>query len=261
MVAMSTKIMLEVARHSTAKGNAKLVLLLLASYAHPDGTHAEMSLSTIAREAGLSRRQVNTIVHFLAETGHVYLESAAGAHGTNRYAVQRPWGKEGNHFPRATTSPGAITAPLGQPLPTIDKENINLKKQSDEAIALGKPLPQEIGQPLPHKIEVSPTPVVTTDAAYLVGSYGLGANFLQVLQGKDPDIAEEVNTVHTLPPTPPSPKPAFNTTRFYLGALCPAHPYGDTGQTQRLRKDETCYGCFLAAKKAAWAVRQASPPP
>jgi hypothetical protein len=223
---MSTKVMLEIARHSTAKGNAKLVLLLLASYAHPDGTHAEMSLSTIAREAGLSRRQVNTIVHFLADTGHVLLESGAGTYGTNRYAVQRPWLTQGNHFPSATTSPGAITAPVGQPLPTIDKENKDLKKQSGEAIALGQPLHQ---------------PAVTAKAAALVQSW-VGPDFAQVLQG--------AKTPQSHPPTQ-TPRPPRGAGLYTLGKLCKrGHGHEDTGKSLRRLPSGSCLQCDLERQEA-----------
>jgi hypothetical protein len=272
---MSTKIMLEVARHSTAKGNAKLVLLLLASYAHPDGTHAEMSLSTIAREAGISRRQVNTIVHFLAETGHVTLASSAGSHGTNRYAIVRPWLKQGNHFPSATTSPGAITALLVQPLPTIDKENKNLKKQSCAMAALGQSLPQALGQSLPQALGQSlpqqteakpgkPRSIeVTEKAAHLVSTW-VSPAFSEVLQGKDPaPIPEPVSTpVVAAEVPPPSRRPrsvSFDERRFFLGEPCqdnPTHRYGDTGDTVRSLKTQRCENCRLAAKKAA-----SQPPP
>lgn len=252
--------MLEVARASSAKGNAKLVLLLLASYAHPDGTHAEMSLSTIAREAGLSRRQVTTLVHFLAETGQVLLESAAGAHGTNRYAVQRPWLKQGNHFPSATIAPGAITAPLGQSLPTIDKESKDLKKQSGEAIALGKPLPQDVGQSLPQEATCRSPLALHPRVQGLLRVYGYepGTDAYERLTGGLPLPAQEEHEdgaespeTRADPPTRPTRKPAFDQKRFFLGDLCPAHPYGDTGQTQRRRKDDTCQGCVLKAKQAA----------
>lgn len=253
---MSTKIMLEVARQSTAKGNAKLILLLLASYAHPDGTHAEMSLSTIAREAGLSRRQVNTIVHFLAETGHVFLESAAGVHGTNRYAVQRPWLKEGNNFPRETTSPGAITAPLGKPLPPNRKENKDLKKQLGENIALGQSLPQSLVQPLPQTRQGDTAVEVSTDAAHLVTTWGLGSGFVHVLQGKDPaSTPEPPVTSDEVPAIPRRPRSvSFDERKLFLGEPCqedPTHRYGDTGGTVRALKTHQCERCRLAAKKAA----------
>ena len=231
---MSTKVMLEIARNSQAKGNAKLVLLLLASYAHPDGTHAEMSLSTIAREAGLSRRQVNTIVHFLAETGHVFLESGAGTYGTNRYAVQRPWLSQGNGFPRA------ITAPLVQPLPTSDKENKDLTKQSCEEIALEQPLHQ---------------PAVTQAAANWLRTIAqdLGPDFAQVLQG-------------TPAPEPPAPraKPPRQPALYFQGKLCPGGHDDGTGHTLRRVKNGNCTECDVARtrakRQAQAAARKAQTP-
>jgi hypothetical protein len=234
---MSTKVMLEIARHSTAKGNAKLVLLLLASYAHPDGTHAEMSLSTIAREAGLSRRQVNTIVHFLADTGHVLLESGAGMYGTNRYAVQRPW------LSQRKNCPSAITAPAGQPLPTNEKENKDLTKQSDEEIALGQPLHQ-------------PTAVTPAAANWLRTIAGdLGPDFAQVLQG---------TPAHEPPPaqTPRTPRGAG---LYRLGKLCKrGHEYEGTGQSLRRLPSGSCLQCDLERQEEkrqaqVQAIRAAKP--
>jgi hypothetical protein len=265
---MSTKIMLEIARHSTAKGNAKLVLLLLASYAHPDGTHAEMSLSTIAREAGISRRQVNTIVHFLAETGHVRLEPSAGAHGTNRYAVQRLWLKEGNHFPSVATSPGAITAPLGKPLPTIDKENKDLKTQSDEAIALGQSLPHKAGQSLPQQ-HVSSPPAVTPEGANWVRTFAhdLGQHFSQVLQGVTPQDAEGSDRTEEAPVPTDTPAPPPRTPRepalYFQGKLCPRGHDDGTGHTLRRVSNGNCTECDVArtrAKRQAQAAARAQTP-
>ena len=227
---MSTKVMLEIARHSRAKGNAKLVLLLLASYAHPDGTHAEMSLSTIAREAGLSRRQVNTIVHFLADTGHVLLESGAGTYGTNRYAVQRPWLSQGNHFPSATTSPGAMTAPLGQPLPTSDKENKDLKKQSGEAIAPG--------QPLHHP------PVANADGKAWLRTFEheLSPHYAQALQGAPTQEPPHV--------TQGTRKPRGEGL-YTLGKLCKrGHQHEGTGQSLRRLPSGSCLQCDLERQEA-----------
>lgn len=263
---MSTKIMLEVARHSTAKGNAKLVLLLLASYAHPDGTHAEMSLSTIAREAGLSRRQVNTIVHFLAETGHVLLESAAGAHGTNRYAVQRPWMSQGNHFPSATISPGAITAPLGQPLPTIDKENKDLEKQSCEAIALGQPLPQKVGQPLPQKGEGLTSPTLTPAAARWLAINGKAGGIASQACGIQTETPSE--PVRTAPESTPTrlPRKPRGEGLYTLGKLCKrGHDHEGTGQSLRRLPSGSCLQCDLERQEAkrqaqVQATRAARPP-
>jgi hypothetical protein len=237
---MSTKVMLEIARHSTAKGNAKLVLLLLASYAHPDGTHAEMSLSTIAREAGLSRRQVNTIVHFLADTGHVLLESGAGTYGTNRYAVQRPWLAQGNHFPSATTAPGAITAPPGQPLPTIEKESKDLKEQSGEEIALGQQLPQ----PVAH-----PAPTVTPAAAHWLRTFAheLSPDFARILQGgQPPDTRTQTKATRT----------PRGQGLYKLGKLCKrGHEHERTGQSLRRLPSGSCLQCDLERQEAKRQAR------
>jgi hypothetical protein len=238
---MSTKVMLEIARHSTAKGNAKLVLLLLASYAHPDGTHAEMSLSTIAREAGLSRRQVNTIVHFLADTGHVLLESGAGMYGTNRYAVQRPW------LSQSKNCPSAITAPAGQPLPTNEKENKDLTKQSGEEIALGQPLPQEdTRRPLP-------APTVTPAAANWLRTiaHEIAPDFAQVLQGTPPDAQTPAPAPRTTSPRKPRGEGLYT-----LGKLCKrGHEHEGTGQSLRRLPSGSCLQCDLERQEEK---RQAS---
>jgi hypothetical protein len=221
---MSTKVMLEIARHSTAKGNAKLVLLLLASYAHPDGTHAEMSLSTIAREAGLSRRQVNTIVHFLADTGHVLLESGAGMYGTNRYAVQRPW------LSQRKNCPSAITAPVGQPLPTIEKESKDLKEQSGEEIALGQPLHQP--------------PAVTHAAANWLRTIAqdLTPDFALILQGTPSQDAL---------PSEASPRAHRGAGIYRLGKLCKrGHEHERTGQSLRRLPSGSCLQCDLERQEA-----------
>lgn len=270
---MTTALMLDIARHSQAKGNAKLVLMLIASYAHRDGTHSEASLSTLAREAGLSRRQVNTLVHFLVETGHVTVEANAGTHGTNRYAVQRPWTSKGNHFPRATTSLGEITAPLGKPLPPNRKENKDLKNQLGENIALGQSLPQSLGQALPQSSEASPPVQVTTQAVHVVSTYGLSANFLQTLQGKDPASSNDPPAPADAPPGGPSPVPpvqrprsvSFDERKFYLGEPCqddPTHRYWETRESLRLRKDDQCRLCALRASQQRQALQaQARQPP
>ena len=263
---MSSKMMLEVMRHSRTKGNAKLVLLAITSYAHPDGTHCEASLATLAKETGISRRQVTTLVHALAAEGHITLLSGAADRRSNRYAVLRPWLGKGNVFPGEEVAleqslPYSNVFPreevaLEQSLPT-NLESKEREKQSGAMVSTGqksleKSLPQS-GRPLHPPALLTPQAERWARANHQPHGIASQACGLET---------QETAGAGARPPAPlrPPRKFPFDAKRFTLGDPCqddPTHRYGDTGQSLRLRKDETCYGCFLAAKKAAWAQRAA----
>lgn len=72
--------------HSEAKLGDRLVLFALADHAKDDGTYAWPSVSTIARAARLSERQVQRCLRNLEEMGEIELTGRSRA-GTNIYSV------------------------------------------------------------------------------------------------------------------------------------------------------------------------------
>lgn len=257
---MSNKIMLEIARESKTKGNAKLVLLMIASYTHPDGSHCQASLSTLAKGAGISRRQVTTIVHTLASDGHITRLSGATERRSNSYTVLRPWLDKGNDctreaialeqsLPYSNDCTREISA-LGNTLPT-NVEPKERKEQSCAMVALGKPLPYPEAPP-------SPPVAVCQEATNLLNSYGLSPHFLQVCQGKGPDavpaeppVLTSINTptepledIPTDPPPTPRPRTPRNPAAYRLGKLCPqGHDHESTGLSLRRMPGGSCVAC------------------
>jgi Helix-turn-helix domain len=252
---MTQRLMLDIARHSTAKGNAKLILMLIASYAHPDGTHSEASLSTLANQAGISRRQVQTIVKELATGGHVILQSRTGPHDTNRYAIQQPWR---NDFPREAISPGEATSPgettspgeiisLEKPFPM----NVDLrerKEQSGETTSPGEIISLE-----------KPFPQLDPKTEHWVETIGLSPDFTKVCTGKplESDDGHTTEKPGEEPARPDSPPPSrvfrlpsnWPTEKFELGEACAevAHQWGESGRSIRRRETGQCQGCYVRA--------------
>jgi len=73
---MSAQSMAEVLLKSKAKGNAKLVLLAIASYADDAGAGACPSLTTLTTLTGLSRRTICSLLAHLAATAQLTIQSA-----------------------------------------------------------------------------------------------------------------------------------------------------------------------------------------
>lgn len=85
--------------HPGLSGTRKLVLIGIANHASPDGTNAWPSLDTLARYAGVSRRNAKKAVVWLAHEGLIVVETnAGGTHDTedryrpNRYRLTLPPG-------------------------------------------------------------------------------------------------------------------------------------------------------------------------
>src|SRR5689334_20533209 len=68
---MSVEAMVWVLRHSDAKLSARLTLLALADFAHPDGSEAYPSVDTIARHANISRRSAQVSLRTLEDDGMI----------------------------------------------------------------------------------------------------------------------------------------------------------------------------------------------
>jgi hypothetical protein len=69
------------------RGPAQHVLLWLANHAHDDGAGIWAAQSTIAHEAGISRRTVQRALERLELAGVIEVREHAGKHGTNRVRI------------------------------------------------------------------------------------------------------------------------------------------------------------------------------
>src|ERR1700690_4329746 len=87
--AMSVHVMSWVLRHSEEKLGSRLTLLVLADHAHDDGTESWAAVDTIAREARLSRRQVQTCLQKLEESKAI-IQTGTRSNGTRIWRVNMP---------------------------------------------------------------------------------------------------------------------------------------------------------------------------
>jgi hypothetical protein len=65
----------------------KFVLILIATWADPDGTNSYPSIKTIAEKCGLTERGVRKVVLWLETDGFLDVEYKSGPYGTNKYTV------------------------------------------------------------------------------------------------------------------------------------------------------------------------------
>lgn len=98
---MSVHVMSWVLRHSDETLGRRLVLLVIADHASEDGTQSWCSVSTLAREARLSRRATQDALRRLEASGAI-VETGKGPRGTHEYRVA---------MGGAESAPGADLAP------------------------------------------------------------------------------------------------------------------------------------------------------
>lgn len=72
---------------SRARGGARAVLLVIASYADPDGTGARPSVTTIAEAAGIAPRSVRRHVRALEELGELVVVERGTGRRASRYTI------------------------------------------------------------------------------------------------------------------------------------------------------------------------------
>jgi hypothetical protein len=83
---MSIKAMQAVLDESKQKGSTLLLLLILANYAHDDGTYAFPSVDTMARYTRLKKRNVYLLLNKLKESGEL-AEMGTHTSGTIIYRI------------------------------------------------------------------------------------------------------------------------------------------------------------------------------
>lgn len=83
---MSIEVMTEVWRRSTVYSGNLLVLLAIADFADDDGK-AFPSVTTLARKARLSERQVQRAISALVKAGELTVRKGAGPHGAHVFHV------------------------------------------------------------------------------------------------------------------------------------------------------------------------------
>lgn len=101
---MSVQAISWVMDHSRSRLGARLVLLSVANHAHADGTGAYPSKATIAREAGLSPRQVQRLIRELEDLGEVRVLRGEGPRGAHLYDL--PMVREGRQSDSPQEAPG-----------------------------------------------------------------------------------------------------------------------------------------------------------
>jgi hypothetical protein len=78
-----------VIEHSKHKGNAFVVLLMIANHARSDGSGAWPSVKTLAKEARISPRAVQYTVRRLERSGELLTEVGHGPSGSNLYSLPK----------------------------------------------------------------------------------------------------------------------------------------------------------------------------
>jgi hypothetical protein len=86
---MSVQAMSWVIEHSKHKGNAFVVLLMVANHARSDGSGAWPSVRTLAREARISPRAVQYTVRRLERSGELGTKVGCGPGGSNLYSLPK----------------------------------------------------------------------------------------------------------------------------------------------------------------------------
>lgn len=95
---MSLRVMSWVLDESPAKLGSRLVLLVLAEYAHDDGTKAFPSIDTMSRKALLSERGTRDCLRKLEADGLIVCTGAT-KYGTRIYTVIGPFNAGGQNLP------------------------------------------------------------------------------------------------------------------------------------------------------------------
>lgn len=95
-----------VIEHSKHKGNAFVVLLMIANHAKSDGTGAWPSVSTLAKEARISSRSVQYVTRRLERSGELETKVACGPGGSNLYSLPA--------YAKLAPPPPAVIAPPTQ---------------------------------------------------------------------------------------------------------------------------------------------------
>ena len=82
---MSVQAMSSVIEHSKHKGNAFVVLLMIANHSKEDGSGAWPSIPTLARKSRIGERTVQRTIARLIRSKELTVEVGNGAKGTNLY--------------------------------------------------------------------------------------------------------------------------------------------------------------------------------
>lgn len=160
---MSIEAIVWVFRESRAKGGARLVLVALADYAHPDGTNAWPKVETLALHARMSRKGVQNALRKLEDDGEIVCTGQSKS-GSNVYAIVEMAREQGIALPgdnpgdsgdrgERNTPPGANSATSrGERRSPELTDDPSEKKHVVEAVASawGKHAPPLIRHPAPY---------------------------------------------------------------------------------------------------------------
>lgn len=111
-----------VIENSRAKSGDFVVLLMIANYAHKDGTGAWPSISTLAKDSRLKDRETQYCVKRLERMGELLVERGAGPNGTNRYTLnmQRNFKGRGAKFAGCSPVRKRVSSTAPEPSLTVN---------------------------------------------------------------------------------------------------------------------------------------------
>lgn len=118
---------------SRSKGTAKLVLMVIAECASPDGTGAWPAVRTIAKRGGVSVRTARRSIRTLEALGELAVESRPGA--THLFRVVMDPGQIDRPPVKLTAPPGQIgrTTPARLTAKPLKEPSLNQKKRASGA--------------------------------------------------------------------------------------------------------------------------------
>lgn len=134
---MSVQVLTWVLTHSEARLAQRLVLIVLADHANPDGGSAWPSVATIAHEARLSERQVHAALKDLRDSGRLAVEGD-GPKGVRIYRVRMEREAEGG-AESAGVQNRAQGGELFSPEPSLTT-TVHSRAARERAVMEGKPL-------------------------------------------------------------------------------------------------------------------------
>jgi Helix-turn-helix domain len=114
-----------VIEHSKHKGNAFVVLLMIANHAKEDGSGAWPSVPTIAAKSRISERTVQRTLGRLARSKELLIETGQGPHGSNLYTVKMTGVK--------------VTGDILTPVPSNDTRVVTNRAQGGDIAVSPKP--------------------------------------------------------------------------------------------------------------------------
>jgi hypothetical protein len=213
---VSIKVMSWVWDNSPHSGGALVVLLAIADFAHEDGSGAFPSVETLAAKARLSKRQTQTILKELNESGELLVAHGGGRRKSNTYTV-------------VMENKGAVSAPFSTKGAVEDdsqRQMLHKKGEADSAETVMPTSPEPSEEPLLEPLAAiepkeSPTGVAYGDTLKSSTEEDWRRRILTEL-GRHHQIAVLVDMVHVHSEGPYEPQMGGRAAALMKGARDPA---------------------------------------